>query len=171
MGRIAEGVDKVSQSILVALALASLTWAGIALFYPVKISFLSGILGSGRIYQTSFNTYAYNSLGGFLLVLAGLVNSFSSIEHFRGKYDALRSFLWALFSAALVASIRFVGDTIIVSWSSNIPAEIQHAIGTPYVKLTELPVKNIPMLVGMGFATTYIVLVAVYCGFRWWKRG
>lgn len=162
MGRVTGSANRTVLGILVVLALASLSWSAIALFYPYKVSVISGTLDSGEPYSSQFYTLAYNSVGGYLLLLAAIINMLASVELVKTDSGLRRGVLWALFSAILLGSIGFVGDTVIISWLSDIPSDIQHGIGTPYVTLTETMKRSIPALIGKSFAWGYIVLMSCY---------
>lgn len=143
------------KSILVALAIAGLLWAVIALFFPIKTSYLKGTLDSGRQYSTVFKTYAYNSLNGLILLLIGLIDVLVSIMLLRGKYEPLKAVFWSLYSGVLALSTVWVGMTPVISWLPNIPPEVQHAIGSEYATLTEQTVMNIPALICYVFIAIY----------------
>ena len=147
-------MDRAVKIVLIILAALSLTFGAAALFFPIKQSFIKGMLEGGAPYQNQWYTHGYNSVGGYLLLLVGLINTISSVQLFRGRYEASRGTLWAIFSGILVGSIYLVGDTIIINWFSFLPSEIMHAIGTSYVELKELSIVS-PWLI-LGTATTIL---------------
>ncbi|MFA5866615.1 MAG: hypothetical protein WC891_01420 [Actinomycetota bacterium] len=148
--------------ILLALGAAGLAWALLGLFWPVSTTTLSGALDSGQPYTTTFMTFAYNSLFGLLVLLAASVNLSVALRLFQRAYSGPKAFLWAVFSGLLLAVVPFIGDTPVVSWLPGIPAEIQHGISTPYVKVIEKGMTNVPLLVAVGFIIAYIAAAVLY---------
>ncbi len=157
-----ERIAGVFVRILIALGAAGLAWALLGLFWPVSTTTLTGTLDSGQPYTTTFLTPAYNSLFGLLVLLAASVSLSVAVRLFQSAYTGLKVVLWAVFSGLLLAAVPFVGETRVVTWLSGIPAEIQHGISTPYVKVVETNLTNVPLLVAAGFIVTYIALATVY---------
>jgi drug/metabolite transporter (DMT)-like permease len=155
-------VNKTVVSLLVVLAIASALWSGIALFYPYKVSFISGVLDAGQPYEAQFLSLRYNSVGGFMLLLATIINLAASVGLIRQRMGPYRALLWALFSSLLLSAIVVVGNTPIITWFADIPSDIQHGIGTPYVTLIETSQPNIPWLIALSLTCAYIALLAGY---------
>lgn len=162
MDRLAGPFGKTLVRILVALGAAGLVWAALGLFWPVRMTTLSGALDSGKAYTVTFATPGLNSLYGLLTLLAASVNAAASIRLFQGAYSALKVFLWAVFSGVMLAAAAVVGATPVISWMSDIPAEIQHGIGTPYVKVIEKTSLDVPLLVAAACVIAYLAAAALY---------
>lgn len=154
-------MGRIIKIILIVLAGLSLIWGGVALFLPIKQSFISGFFNIGAKYKAQWFTYAYNSVGGYLLLLAGLVNIISSVRLFQGRYGPLRALFWALFSGVLVVSFYLAGNTTIINWLSWMPPEIQQGIGTPYVQLREVYLTTAPQVLAAVTTIIFITLVFV----------
>jgi hypothetical protein len=154
-------LDRIIKIILIVLAALSLILGSVALFLPIKQSFISGFLDIGAKYKTQWFTHAYNSVGGYLLLLAGLVNVISSVRLFQGRYRPLRALFWALFSGVLIVSFYLAGNTTIINWLSWIPPEIQHGIGTPYVELREVYLTTAPQVLASVTTIIFITLVLI----------
>jgi hypothetical protein len=147
------------KSVMVALASAAAAWAVVALFFPVKISHITGTLDSEKAYKASVATFAYNSAGGYILLLSACVCVVVAIYMLRGSYGPLKGLFWALFCAPLVASTFFTGATPIIAWFPNVPPEVQHAFGSEYATLTEQFLINWPAMVSIGFMVLYGLVV------------
>jgi hypothetical protein len=106
-------------------------------------------------------TYAYNTVAGVILVLAGVIAVMAAYDLYRGKATPPRAAVWALFSAVLVGSTFLSGGANIISWLPGIPAEILHAIGSEYVTVTEAAVMNIPAIAAEVLALFYLLLAGV----------
>lgn len=154
-------MDRAVKIILIILAVLSLIFGAASLFFPIKQSFIKGVLDSGAVYQHRWYTYGYNSVGGYLLLLVGLINMVSSVRLFQRRYAASRTALWAIFSGILVGSIYLVGDTTIINWLTFLPPEIMHAVGTAYVSLKELKIVSPPLILGTATTILYIALAII----------
>lgn len=154
-------MDRAIKVILIILACLTLLLGIAALLSPIKQSFIKGSLEGGAVYQKQWYTYGYNSVGGYLLLLASLINAFSSVRLFQGRYEASRSALWAIFSGILVSSIYLVGETTIINWLSFLPPEIMHAIGTSYVSLKELSIASLPLILGIAITILFVALALI----------
>lgn len=149
------------ESILPVLALTALAWAIISLFSPVEKVAVTGTLDSGAAYRAVVTSYGYNSIGTWALILAAVTALLASVDHWRGKANALRTLLWALFAGALAASTFVTGATPIVSWLPGIPQEVQHAIGTQYAMVLETPISNFPAIVALFCIAGYVLAAGV----------
>jgi hypothetical protein len=155
-------VNKTLVGILAIMAIAGVVWTGISLFYPYKISLISGSLDTGHHYETRFKSLRCSSLGGYALLLVAVVNLLTSIDLFKNRIDIKHVFSLTLFSVILLIATVLTGNTPIIIWFSDIPSDIQHGIGTPYASLTETMLTNIPWLAAIGFACFYVVFLAIY---------
>jgi hypothetical protein len=154
-------VSKTLVGILIIVAIAGIAWTGISLFYPYKISLISGSLDTGHHYETRFKSLRCSSLGGYALLLAAVVNLLTSIDLLRNRIDIKHALSLELFSAVLLMTTVLTGNTPMVTWFSDIPSDIQHGIGTPYASLTETMLTNIPWLVAIGFVCFYVVFLTI----------
>ncbi|MEW6189711.1 MAG: hypothetical protein AB1466_06385 [Actinomycetota bacterium] len=148
-------MERLVRACLIFFAIGSLIFAVIALFFTVKSSFIRGYLDSGALYQRWFWTYAYATVGGYLLLLAGVVNTVTALRFQKG-FTHLECLSWSVFSGFLILCLWLAGRTSIFSWLPSIPAEIQHAIGSPYVYLVEYKIANIPQVLGSIFTLVFV---------------
>ncbi|MDI6688830.1 MAG: hypothetical protein QME54_00080 [Actinomycetota bacterium] len=148
-------MERLVRVCLIFFAIGSLIFAVIALFFPVKSSFIRGYLDSGAVYQRWFWTYAYATVGGYLLLLAGVVNTVTALR-FQKCFTPLEFLSWSVFSGFLILCLWLAGRTSIFSWLPSIPGEIQHAIGSPYVYLVEYKILNIPQVFGSIFTLVFV---------------
>ena len=151
--------------VVLALALTALVLSLVALFLPFKTSSINGTLDSGQAYHATWKTKAYSSVGGYLMVIASLICVVVSVQLLRARCSLLRASLWALYCSIVAGAIYVVGDTLVVSWRLDIPPEIQHAIGTPYVLLKEIDIINLPALLSMCLVIAYAVVIVTYYAF------
>lgn len=149
------------QSLLLTLALAAAVWAILGLFFAVKVTTVVSTLGGGLPYKASVTTYGYNTVGGVALVLAAVIAVLAAYDLFLNRASPARTAVWALFTAALAGSILVAGGANLVSWLPGIPVEVQQAIGSSYVNLTEMPVANYPAYVAGISLTGYAVLAVI----------
>jgi hypothetical protein len=146
----------------IVIGFAALLWAAIGLFWPSAVTKLAGSLDSGQAYTTTYTTSAYNTVGGYLTLLAAAVCLTAGIQLFRGDRRA-KSLFWPLFVLSLLGAELFAGATRVISWLPGIPAEIQHGIGTEYVKVVENAVLNVPMEISKALIAVWLGLaVAAY---------
>lgn len=151
------------SSLLLVLALAQTAWSVIALFFTVKSTAITGTLDSGAAYSAVIRTPGYNTIAGVIMVIAGAAAVLAAYDLYSRKSSPGKTVIWAGVSAVLVASTFFSGKANIVFWSSSIPAEIQHAMGSAYVSVTETDISNIPLLIAYGFAAAFVlVAIAVF---------
>lgn len=143
---------------LIFFAAGSLILAVIAFFLPIKVNHIQGVLLNDAIYESEWRTNGYDSIGGYLLLLMGATNVIAALRYLRRRYDSLQLLGWAGFSALLLLSVRFAGDTVFFSWTPWIPVEIQHAIGTEYVRIWKTAVTNVPMLLSSTLAIAYVFM-------------
>ncbi len=157
------------------LFLASISSVGFAaaatgLFTPVRESFISGVLDSGRSYAASWTTPGLSTIGGYILISISAFLAASGFMFFRGRFSA-RSLAAAGALSVLALSLSWaVGDTAFSSWHSWMPSEIQQAIGTEYVRLREVKLTSLPYI----FSSTSILLaaaIAVATGLSASRRG
>ncbi|MFZ3062489.1 MAG: hypothetical protein WA148_01950 [Actinomycetota bacterium] len=154
-------MDRVIRIVLVVIAAISLILGVAALFFPIKLSFVRGTYGLSYEYKSQWYTLAYNSVGGYLLLLAGLVNAISSVRLFQRRYGPLKALFWALFSGVLVVSFYLAGKTVIINWASFLPVEIQQGIGSPYVQLREVYLTTAPQVLAAVTTIIFITLVFI----------
>lgn len=144
-------MERLNTRILLALALASLIFAIAALFFPVKVSRISGVLDSGDEYQAEWETLGYQVVGGYLLLLVGLINIFLAKSY---PANATKKNLgdlsyWIAYNLVLVISFFLASRTMFYYWQSWIPPEVQNAIGTPYTSFREQVIRNVPMILSV----------------------
>ncbi len=152
---------KPGRSLVVAIGLAGLAWAVAALFVTVQVTTITGALATGSVYATAIVTRGFNTVGGVVLVLAAAAVMLAALDYFKGQSAARGVLLWSLFSVVLALSAWVGGSAPLVSWLPDIPPDIQHAIGTPYVTVVETAVQNIPALIATGFIIAYFWLALV----------
>jgi hypothetical protein len=140
------------------LATGSLLLGIVSFFLPVKVNYIRGLLLNGALYESQWHTKAYETVGGFLILLAGIAAFSAAWKYLRGKYGVLQLCGWSIFSGLLLLAVRSTGNTVFFSWVPWIPAEIQHAIGTEYVQMWEAGVANVPMLISSILAVAYVGL-------------
>jgi hypothetical protein len=155
---------KAVRSLAAACAAAGAAWAVIALFFTVRIVTITGALGSGAPYATAVVIRGYNTIGGWVLVVAGVAATLASADLLREKITSRAALGWVLFTLVLLACAWIGGAATLVAWMPGIPAEIQHAIGTNYVTVTETAVSNIPAVVAIGFILSQSVVTAAAAG-------
>jgi hypothetical protein len=143
--------------ILTATTLISIILAGVGLFLPMQVSFIRGVLNSGAPYRAEWQTLGYQVVGGYLLVLAGVILLFVSLSFRKNYLKKFADFTLPLFSILLVLSYLLAGRTRILNWLPWLPAEIQHALGTEYVDLKVIDLTN-PFFVLSAVVTTGVAL-------------
>jgi drug/metabolite transporter (DMT)-like permease len=161
---------KTVMSIMLVLAFAGVAWAVIALFYPYKLTNVSGLTDSGKHYEARFAALRYNSAGGFMLLAAGITSVLTLVDIIRKRIRLDNALIYAIFSVLLVGAVFLVGDTPIINWSSDIPSDIQHGIGTPYVTLTDTAQLNVPWIVSVGFNLAYFILFSATYFLLWLRK-
>lgn len=144
---------------LIVAGTAALVWAVIGLFWTVRTTTLTGTLDSGKAYTTTYSTAAYNTLDGWLTLLAALVCLAVSVRMFQKKFPVMKGLVWSGYVAVLLLGGLVAGWTTIINWLSWIPAEIQHGIGSPYVKMVQTSVSNPPLLIAKVFIIAFILTV------------
>ena len=149
---------KTRRTVIVAVGAAGIAWAVAALFFQVKVITITGLLATGAVYATAIVSRGFNTVGGVVLVLGAAAGMLAALDYFKGQVTARGVFLWSLFALVLALAAWVAGSAPLVSWLPGIPPDIQHAIGTPYVTVTETAVTNVPALIATGFIAAYFLL-------------
>ncbi len=148
------------KRLLVFFAASGLFLGAIAFFLPVEVNNLQGILLNDAIYESQWQTKAYETVGGYLILFLGTSNLVASLRYLRGKFRILQLLGWSALSGLFLVSALLAGDTVFFSWVPWIPPEIQHAIGTEYVRIWQVSVTNIPMVLSTISGAIYILISA-----------
>ena len=136
--------------------------AAIGLFAPVRESFVSGVLDSGRPYAMQWLTSGFSTIGGYLLISISAFLAISGYMFLRGRLSGKSLALSGIISIFTLPLSWIVQYTPFSSWHSWMPAEIQQAIGTEYVRLQEIKLTSITLVFSaISIAIASIIAIAV----------
>lgn len=153
--------------VVAIMSLASFLMAVIALFRPQIEIDLGGVLEGGKHYQGLWTLYPYQTLLGALLLFSSGIIFISVLISLTGNGRKL-SVLGALVPGIGVVSALVVGSTPYVNWTSTVPPEILHAIGTEYVTvrtLDFLSLRGINIAAIVSLALLAISVLGLICLF------
>jgi drug/metabolite transporter (DMT)-like permease len=155
---------------LMSVALTASILSAIALFFPYKFSSINGTLDSGQPYHSTWYTYAHSSVGGFISIVLPLVCVVVALQLLRNRYSLQRALIWSFYCVIVMGAVSLVGQTELVNWDLSIPAEIQHALGTPYVTLKETQIKNLPAMLSNYLLLAFSALIAILNVFEYIRK-
>jgi drug/metabolite transporter (DMT)-like permease len=155
---------------LMFIALAAFALSAVALFFPFKFSTINGTLDSGQPYHSTWYTYVYSSVGGYLSIILALICVVIAFQLLRNRYSLQRALAWSFYCAIIIGAVSLVGHTQLFNWNLSIPAEVQHALGTPYVTLKETPIKNLPAMLGNYLILAFTALVTILNAFEYLRK-
>ena len=154
---------KIGRSLAAACGGGALIWAVIALFFTVRVTTVTGTLASGAPYATAFIVRGYQTIGSWVMVLATAAVCLASFDLLREKVSARAALTWGAFAVVLTGAAWVGGTTPWVAWLPGIPADIQHAIGTSLVTVTDTPVANTPFWAAAALVVSYaVILLAIF---------
>lgn len=139
-------MKKILKNTLITLAIVSLLTAIFAFFFPVKSNFISGHLDNGKLFTRDWFTYAYEVVGGYLLILAAACCAYAAMQLYQQRSERKELLFWSILGIILVLSLFLAGGTLLISSLPGVPIEIQSALGTQYVNYRVAKVVNIPQI-------------------------
>ncbi len=155
-------MQKLSKYTLISLAMLSLVSAVFAFFFPVHSNFISGHLDNGRLFTREWFTYSYEVVGGYLLLVAAASCVYAATLDSRERAGAREPVFWAGLSILLLGAVYVAGRTLIISWLPGVPAEIQSALGTPYVNFRVAAINNVPQILSAVFIVLFGLAAIVF---------
>lgn len=137
---------------VVALAMAGLAVAGVAaavvgLALPVRTNVIQGMLHDQPPFDARWITQGYEAAGSWLALVAGAFVLLLMWRVLQGDVDLPRAGLMVGATVVALLCVPVLSDSVFVAWRSWIPTQVQHAIGTEYVQLSQERVSNPAFLV------------------------
>ena len=153
------GFPRLPLSALALSALATVL-AVVSLFLPAFVAFVDGILESGAEYSVVWRLSGAESAVGWLVLCVSALALALAVDCARQR--PVRGLLVAAVSAVVaLASFPLLADTPLHTWTRWIPAEVQHAYGTEYARLTFEAAPSAVRLAAAGFALAACIALIV----------
>jgi hypothetical protein len=119
----------------------------VALTLPVRTNEIQGMLHDQPPFEARWITQGYEAVGAWLALLAGAFVLLLLWRLIRGDADWIRSAVVIAATSVALLCLPVLSDSLFVAWRSWIPTQVQHAIGTEYVRLSQERVANPAFLV------------------------